>query len=175
MKEIACQSWSVRNEHGGGYCAQGKFKGKPSYGDCVRACAEHSGPWRDEAKAEMQMPTLGGAAIPTAVEPAKPVPGFGPGTELKKLLMRLGIEEQPNCPCNARMLQMDYWGVQGCRDHLEEIIGWMNEAKGFLSPASFAAAAAKVATSRLVFRINPLDPIRGIVTEAIRRAETKNG
>lgn len=54
----------------------------------------------------------------------------GPGTELKKLLARMGIAATEGCGCNARALDMDFreraspgW----CEEHIEEIVGWMRE------------------------------------------------
>jgi hypothetical protein len=51
----------------------------------------------------------------------------GPGTELKKLLGKIGITASPTCSCNARARQMDERGIQWCRDNLDEIAGWLAE------------------------------------------------
>lgn len=54
----------------------------------------------------------------------------GPGTELKKLLATVGITATPNCPCNARAVQMDEnesrepgW----CESNIDTIVGWLRE------------------------------------------------
>jgi hypothetical protein len=54
----------------------------------------------------------------------------GPGTELKKLLKRVGITATPNCSCNARARRMDEEEVREpgwCEAHLDEIVGWLRE------------------------------------------------
>lgn len=58
-----------------------------------------------------------------------PEPG-GPGTELKALLKKIGITSTPNCACNARARKMDEEELKQpgwCADHLEEIVGWLQE------------------------------------------------
>ena len=61
---------------------------------------------------------------PKAPEPA---PTHGPGTELKKLLKKVGITASPNCSCNARARTMDQWGCDKCEEHVDEIVGWLRE------------------------------------------------
>jgi len=51
----------------------------------------------------------------------------GPGTELKKLLSRIGIRSEPGCKCNSRAMQMDAWGPDVCERKIDEIIGWLRE------------------------------------------------
>jgi hypothetical protein len=50
-----------------------------------------------------------------------------PGTELKKLLARVGITATPDCSCNARAAEMDRQGVKWCEANLEVIVGWLRE------------------------------------------------
>ena len=52
---------------------------------------------------------------------------IGPGTELKMLLTKLGIDSQPGCKCNQRAAVMDIEGPDWCERHLEEICDWMAE------------------------------------------------
>lgn len=61
--------------------------------------------------------------------PAHPKPGSGgPGTELKKLLLKwFGIKATPDCPCNAHAAQMDEWGPDECEKRLGEIVTWLEE------------------------------------------------
>jgi hypothetical protein len=51
----------------------------------------------------------------------------GPGTELKKLLAKIGITATPNCSCNAKAQIMDANGVEWCEQHIDEIVGWLRE------------------------------------------------
>lgn len=54
----------------------------------------------------------------------------GPGTELKKLLAKIGITATPTCSCNARARRMDVEESREpgwCEAHLDEIVGWLRE------------------------------------------------
>ena len=65
-------------------------------------------------------------AMPQVVE----APGSskaGPGTELKKLLSRVGIQATQGCSCNHRAAVMDQWGPDVCEDRLEECVSWLSE------------------------------------------------
>jgi hypothetical protein len=57
----------------------------------------------------------------------QPLPTFGPGTELKKLLARVGIVATDSCPCNARAAEMDRQGVEWCEANIDTIVGWLRE------------------------------------------------
>ena len=62
------------------------------------------------------------------VEPPPPTPG--PGTELKKLLAKVGITATPDCSCNARAAEMDRQEQQTpgwCEANLDTIVGWLRE------------------------------------------------
>lgn len=58
---------------------------------------------------------------------APPAPTHGPGTELKKLLKKIGITATPNCSCNARARTMDEKGCEWCEANIDEIVGWLRE------------------------------------------------
>lgn len=80
----------------------------------------------------------------------------GVGTELKKLLRSYGIRGEGGCGCKKHAAKMDAWGIEGCRERREEIIGWLIAAakdRGWVK-----RLAAKIASGSLV-------------DEAIRRAE----
>ena len=55
----------------------------------------------------------------------KPPTTAGPGTELTKLLARVGITAKPGCSCKQHASQMDAWGPDGCEANLEKIVGWL--------------------------------------------------
>jgi hypothetical protein len=54
---------------------------------------------------------------------------FGPGTELSKLLKKIGIEPTPTCACRAKAAQMDAWGADECSkpERIEEVVAVMRE------------------------------------------------
>jgi hypothetical protein len=58
---------------------------------------------------------------------APPATMHGPGTELKKLLSRVGITSTPTCSCNARARTMDEKGCDWCEANIDEIVGWLRE------------------------------------------------
>jgi hypothetical protein len=58
----------------------------------------------------------------------KPRPlGYGPGTELKRLLGRIGIKAEPGCKCTARAEEMDRRGCEWCEANIPTIVGWLRE------------------------------------------------
>jgi len=61
-------------------------------------------------------------------EPA-PIPTGGPGTELSKLLKRIGIEPTPTCACREKQQEMDLWGCDECSkpERIEEVVKVMRE------------------------------------------------
>ena len=61
--------------------------------------------------------------------------GTGPGTELSKLLKRLGIEPTPTCQCRAKAAEMDAWGCDEASkpERIDEVVAVMRaeaEARG---------------------------------------------
>jgi hypothetical protein len=96
---------------------------------------------------------------------------------LKRILDSLGIQAPENCGCRATMRAMDDLGVEGCRDQFDLIVAKIRENAekwgwGKLSGlAKLPAAGLKAILSGLAFRVNPLDPIPGVVEQAILAAE----
>jgi len=56
-------------------------------------------------------------------------PAHGPGTELSKLLKRIGINPTPTCQCRAKAQQMDQWGCDECErpERIDEVVAVMRE------------------------------------------------
>jgi len=95
----------------------------------------------------------------------------GPGHELHAIFDALGVQMQANCACRARIKQMNAWGAAGCRAHLDEIVEALDQDKDKYSWGTQFKAATKAITSGLAFKINPLNPLRSLVVEAIHRTE----
>jgi hypothetical protein len=58
------------------------------------------------------------------------IPDGGVGTEVKKILSRIGITASSTCQCNARAKKMDYMGIKWCEENVDAIVGWLrDEAK----------------------------------------------
>jgi hypothetical protein len=83
----------------------------------------------DTVTVDVDHPSYPKSAKPgfTPTEPTPPAPTHGPGTELKKLLKKVGITASPNCSCNARARTMDQWGCDKCEENIDEIVGWLRE------------------------------------------------
>jgi hypothetical protein len=77
----------------------------------------------------------------------------GVGTELKKMLGRIGIRSSPSCKCNARAREMDARGVQWTADNLETVVGWLREESQrrklpFVAPAARLLVKAAIRNAR---------------------------
>ena len=71
----------------------------------------------------------------TPPQPPTFPPTNGPGTELSRLLKRLGINPTPTCQCRAKAQQMDQWGCDECErpERIDEVVAVMRaeaEARG---------------------------------------------
>lgn len=53
--------------------------------------------------------------------------GGGVGTELKKLLAKIGITATPTCSCNKRAQFMDEQGIDWCKENIDLIVSWLRE------------------------------------------------
>lgn len=107
---------------------------------------------------------------PTAITtPVADYPEHGPGTELKQLLISLGFAVCGDC--GHRAIYMNLWGIEGCIEHREEIVGWLREQQKNASWAALWKAALASVTAD--FRPSITDPAGSLVDEAIRRAKEK--
>lgn len=85
----------------------------------------------------------------------------GPGDCLHKAILRwVGEGPTRECGCTDRINQMNAWGASGCREHLGEIVGWLEEEAKKRGWWRFAVA---VPGSRYF--------IKWLVLSAIRKAE----
>lgn len=85
---------------------------------------------------------------PAQQQPPRPAP-HGPGSELKRLLARVGIKATVNCSCNAKARLMDERGVAWCEANLEEITGWLRE-EATKRGLPFLDAAGRVLVRRAI-------------------------
>lgn len=69
-------------------------------------------------------PTLQ-AGVQNPFEPAPDETGVG--TQLKRLLGKIGIKATPTCSCNAKARHMDAMGIQWCEQNIDTIVGWLKE------------------------------------------------
>jgi hypothetical protein len=101
-----------------------------------------------------------------------PVEAFAglPGSMLLWMLRELGLTEKPGCGCKTKARQMNEWGVDGCRLHHEEIVGWLRRNQRKWTTAEKLAAACKAVKTGLAIRLKPWDPLGSLVDESIRLA-----
>jgi len=61
--------------------------------------------------------------------PEPPAPAHGPGTELSRLLKRIGIEPTPTCSCRAMQQKMDQWGCDEASkpERIDEVVAVMRD------------------------------------------------
>jgi len=96
------------------------------------------------------VPKLSSAALPARQSPTtQPVNLSGPGTELKKLLSKLGLKPAPNCKCNTRMLVMNQMGIDWCKQHIDTIVGWLKE-EADRAKLPFTKIGAKIIVKRAI-------------------------
>jgi len=96
--------------------------------------------------------------IAAAVQGQSPTFG-GPGTELKTLLKKIGIESTPTCKCNAMALQMDQWGADECSrpERIDEVLAAMR-TEAAKRGLPFLDAAGRVLIRRAIANARKLTP-----------------
>ena len=78
-----------------------------------------------------------------------PAPTSGPGTELKKLLKKVGITATPTCSCNARARTMDINGCDWVEANEATVVGWLRE-EATKRGLPFLDAAGRVLVKRAI-------------------------
>ncbi len=79
----------------------------------------------DEWTIDVEHPSYPRVSRLPAPPPAPPA--YGPGTELGKLLKRIGIEPTPTCQCRAKAEEMDRLGCDECEkpERIDEVVAVM--------------------------------------------------
>jgi len=88
----------------------------------------------------------------------------GPGTQLKLLLLSLGVTPTAWCDCEAMANKMDLWGPEGCRMRATEIVAHLRQAYDNSSFTTKATAVLHALSNDL-----PLT-LEGLLDLAIERA-----
>ena len=96
-----------------------------------------------------------------------PPPAYGVGSVLKEIFSELGIEPKASCGCNAKAAYLDRMKIQWCKEHLAEIIAWMEEAYDSSTLVEWMTAGVQALWQR-----KPVT-LAGILDLAIERAEQK--
>lgn len=120
-------------------------------------------------------------------------PGKGPGTELTRILKEIGISEKPNCTCAEFARNMDRLGVIGCETNFDMLVEELRrnaDRWGYSGIGSLLTGrknddqltllekwkvAWKTLLSGKALKINPNDPLPGLLRMAIEAARRKEG
>lgn len=128
----------------------------------------------DHCKRTLPNPTA--AILPHGIAgcllPLQPQHPRGPGLHLHILLEQLGQQPKAGCNCPLRIVEMNAWGIEGCRQNRETIIGWLKEAYEESTLADRMRARVAAVSSGIAWQIDWSDPFDWLVDEAIRRAES---
>jgi hypothetical protein len=73
----------------------------------------------------------------------------GPGTELKKLLSKLGLKPTANCKCAQHIQEMNLKGPDWCEQNIDTIVGWLRE-EADRAKMPFTAVGAKIIVKRSI-------------------------
>lgn len=95
---------------------------------------------------------------------------LGPGAFMLMLIQSLDVAPA-DCQCNMRAHQMDLWGVEGCQEHLDEIVGWLRMEFKRLGWINRLKVRKNAVLNGMVFYINAVNPVPSLVKESIRLAK----
>lgn len=90
----------------------------------------------------------------------------GAGTQLKKLLAKVGIKSTENCSCNARAKLMNANGIEWCEQNVNEIVGWLKEEAAKRS-MPFLSLPAKIVVQRAIKLAKRARDKKGHAPEAV--------
>ena len=96
---------------------------------------------------QMELRTQRSQAISGGSVPQVFVPKGGCGTELKKILLSIGITDLPGCSCNATMAKMNAEGPEWCEKNIELISSYMAkeaDKRGWMKFIPFKNQGARV-------------------------------
>lgn len=82
------------------------------------------------------------------------------GSELKKLLSKIGIVATPNCSCNTRAKIMDDRGIAWCESNIDTIVGWLRE-EASKRRLPFIDAAGSILVRRAISNAKKFQPPPG--------------
>jgi hypothetical protein len=103
------------------------------------------------------------------------------GTELKKILDKLGMGPYYCKCCQGFEIEMNNWGNEDCKKNIDLIVKRLytnlqiKNLKGFLRAIKIILKVAyKSIITGLIFKIGIFRPVRGMVLLSIKRSELQN-
>jgi len=100
-------------------------------------------------------------------ERAKGIDRDAPGSVLAENIRQLGYTVTRGCQCKSKIATMNLWGVEGCRERIEEIVDWLERS------AKRAGWFERFLTSCPVVRSGSRKVLRQLVEKAIRDSEKR--
>jgi hypothetical protein len=97
--------------------------------------------------------------------------GSGVGSQMWRLLQKIGIKHTSSCPCLSWAEMMNSWGIEGCRLYKKDIINHMKSSAKSYGWGNITKAVGKSISSGLAFRLSITNPFGSLLDEAIRLAE----
>jgi len=104
-------------------------------------------------------------------KPAAEKVALGPGSHLKQLLSKLGVEPAPNCSCNLLIEIMDDLGSVGCKLWRASLLKLMHKNQEKYGWSTYLRAGVGIVLLGWTFKINPANPIPDLFDWAVRLAE----
>lgn len=95
----------------------------------------------------------------------------GVGSQLWSIFSRLGIEHKPDCPCLLLADVMNTLGIEGCEENKDKILKLLRKNQKRYGWYDYIKAGAKSVILGWVFKINPRDPLPGLLDMAITLAK----
>jgi len=108
-------------------------------------------PFCERARAQLAAGRGGQWPVVSGQSPSTSHPTNGPGDCLCRAIERWsGEEPKLSCGCRSRIARMNAWGPDGCRKHLDEIVGWLVEEATKRGWRSAKLPGARWAVKRMV-------------------------
>jgi hypothetical protein len=125
----------------------------------------------DPVKAEKASNKAAAIMRSTGRDPNRP-PGVGDCFEqIAESIGLRGIDMGCGTGCGLVKARMNALGPDGCRREYESLVDSLRRNKKKIGLKKQLAAIALSVWTGLAFRVDPLDPLPGMLTEAIRMAE----
>ena len=97
--------------------------------------------------------------------------GKGVGSQLWKLLEKIGIEHTANCGCVSWAERMNKWGPDICLKNKKEIVEHMKSSAKNYGWGNLTLVITKSIITGIAFKINLLDVYGSLLDEAIKLAK----
>lgn len=102
---------------------------------------------------------------------AAPLAPTGVGTQVKRVLVELGVYASSGCNCEEKAYEWDKNGIEWCEANKELLIQALREKQNKLGWVESLLLKASAVFSKIAWTLDIQDPATGIIEEAIKRAK----